>query len=87
MHKCLEITDIVCLVAAEAVNLERSSAISFACTCKAFEAAVMEILWSSHQTDLVNLLRCFPSEVWEMRESDSGKQHFVRDPSLSLDTR
>ena len=87
MHKCLEITDIVCLVAAEAVSSDRPSAISLACTCRAFEDAVMEILWGAHQTDLVNLLRCFPSEVWEIQESDSsGKLYFVWDPSLSLDT-
>lgn len=77
MHQCLEINDIAFLVAAEAVNLERSSAVSLACTCRTFEAAVMEILWGSHQIDLVNLLRCFPSEVWEIRESDSGKLYFV----------
>lgn len=77
MHQCLEINDIVCLVAEETIKLERPSAISLACTCRTFEAAVMGILWGSHQNDLVNLLRCFPSEVWEIRESDSGKLYFV----------
>jgi hypothetical protein len=77
MHRCLEMDDIVRLIAKETVTLEVPSAISLACTRKAVEAAVMEILWSSHQDDLVNLVRCFPTEVWEIRESDSGKLYFV----------
>ena len=77
MHRCLEIDDIVHLIAKEAVNLERPSAVSLACTSKAFEAIVMGFLWGSHQTDLVNLLRCFPTEVWEIRESDGEKAYFV----------
>ena len=77
MHQCLAVDEIIRLVAKETVNLERPSAISLACTCRAFEAAVMEILWGSHQTDLIILLRCFPSGVWQIRESDSGKSYFV----------
>jgi hypothetical protein len=77
MHQCLRVVEIVRLVVAEAINLERPSALSLACTCRVLEAAVMEILWGSHQDDLVNLLRCFPAEVWEIRESDSGKSYFV----------
>ena len=77
MQQCLHIDEIVRLVVKETVNLEHPSAISLACTCRAFEAAVMETLWGSYQTDLVGLLRCFPNEVWEIRESDNGKLHFV----------
>lgn len=77
MHQCLRVDEIVRLIAEESVNLEDPSAISLACTCKAFEAAVMETLWGSHQTDLVDLLRCFPDEVWEIRESENGKLFYV----------
>ncbi|KAF9650915.1 hypothetical protein BDM02DRAFT_3127417 [Thelephora ganbajun] len=76
MHQCLHVEEIFHLVVEETVNLGYPSAISLACTCLTFEAAVMEVLWGSHQTDLVDLLRCFPIEVWEIRESDSGKLHF-----------
>ena len=37
----------------------------------------MEILWGSHQTNLAELLQCFPNEVWEVQESDGGKLYFV----------
>ena len=84
MHQCLHVDEISRLVVAEIVNLERPSAISLACTCRTFEAAVMETLWGSHQTDLVDLLRCFPNEVWEIRESDSGKSYFVWNEVISL---
>ena len=77
MHQCLQLDDIVRLVAAEIINLERPSAVSFACTCSLIEATVMGVLWGSHQHDLINLFRCFPSDVWEIRESDSGKLYFV----------
>lgn len=77
MHQCLRVEEISRLVIAETINLDHPSAISLACTCRAFEAAVMEIMWGSHQTGLVDLLRCLPNEVWEIRESDSGKLYFV----------
>lgn len=77
MHKCLHVDEIARLVAKETVNLESRSAISLACTCRTFEAAVMEILWGSYQTNLVHLLRCFPDEVWEILELESGKFCFV----------
>lgn len=77
MHQCLQVNDIARLVVEETIKLEKPSAISLARTCRAFDAAVMEILWGSHQTDLVDLFRCFPNEVWEIRESDNGKQYFV----------
>lgn len=78
MHQSLQhVVDIVRPVAKEVVNLEHPSTISLACTCRTFEAAVMEILWGSHQTDLVELLRCFPNELWEVRESDGGKLYFL----------
>ena len=41
MHQYLHADDIVRLVIEETVNLERPSAISLACTCGAFEAAVI----------------------------------------------
>jgi len=77
MHHCLSLVEIVRLVGEATVSLRDSSAVSLACTCRNFEAAVMEILWGSYQTDLVDLLRCFPNEVWEIRELDSGKLYFV----------
>ncbi|KAF9792958.1 hypothetical protein BJ322DRAFT_90657 [Thelephora terrestris] len=76
MHPCLLLDDILRLVAVEIINLERPSAVSFACTCRAIEASVMGVLWGSYQNDLINLFRCFPSEVWEIRESDSSKLYF-----------
>jgi len=57
MHQCLHVDDIVRLVIEETVNLERPSAISLACTRRTFEAAVMETLWGSRQTHLVDLLQ------------------------------
>ena len=77
MHRCLCVDEIARLVIKDIIKLEVLSAISLACTCRAFEAAVMEILWGSHQTNLVTLLRCLPNEVWEIRKSDLGGSYFV----------
>ena len=77
MHQCLCVVEIARLIIGETIALRGPWATSLACTCRAFEAAVMETLWGSDQTDLVDLLRCFPDEVWEIRELDSGKLYFV----------
>lgn len=45
-----------------------STVVAFATACKALERPVLDVLWES-QDDWFQLLKCFPPDVWEERDS------------------
>ena len=65
MHPCLNVDEILRLLACELVAAEaKATAVSLACCCKNFEDPVLDVLWES-QDRLTPLLKCFPQEVWK----------------------
>jgi len=66
MHACLNVDEIVRLIADELVVSEaKATAVSLARCCKNFEESVMDVLWESQH--LLPLLKCFPQDVWKER--------------------
>ena len=64
MHCCLNIDEIVRLIAWELVTSRRkATAVRLACCCKSFEDPVLDTLWATG-LGLTNLLGCFPGDVW-----------------------
>ena len=64
MHACLNVDEIVRLIAHELIaSGGRGTAVGLACCCKSFEDPVLDVLWAT-QTKLLPLLGCFPGEVW-----------------------
>ena len=65
MHRCLNIDEILRLIAYELVTSGREGgALCLACCCKCFQEPVLDTLWAT-QFDLYMLLMCFPEDVWE----------------------
>lgn len=65
MHACLNIDEIVRLIALELVASERNAtAVGLACCCKSFEDPVLDVLWAT-QDQLFPLLKSFPGDVWK----------------------
>jgi len=66
MHPCLNVDEILSLVACELVVSEaKATAVALACCCKGFEEPVLDTLWET-QEQLTPLLECLPQEVWKM---------------------
>ena len=64
MHRCLNVDEIVRLIAYELVTSGRkAAAVGLACCCKGFEDPALDTLWAT-QTDLSTLFKCFPGDVW-----------------------
>ena len=64
MHHCLNVDEIVRLIACELVASEgNATAASLACCRKSFEDPALDALWAT-QFDLFKLFRCFPGDVW-----------------------
>ena len=64
MHRCLNVDEIVRLIACELVaSGGKATAVHLACCCKSLEDPVLDTLWAT-QFDLSNLLGCFPGDVW-----------------------
>ena len=64
MHRCLNIDEIVRLIACELVTSGRkATAVGLACCCKGFQDPVLDALWAT-QFDLFTLFMCFPEDVW-----------------------
>ena len=64
MHRCLNVDEIVRLIACELVESEgKETAACLACCCKSFEDPVLDALWA-RQFDLFKLFGCFPGNVW-----------------------
>ena len=64
MHRCLNIDEIVRLIACELVTSGRkATAVCLACCCKGFQDPVLDTLWAT-QFDLLALFKCFPEDIW-----------------------
>ena len=79
MHRCLNVDEIVRLIACELVASGRkATAVRLACCCKNLEDPVLDTLWAT-QFDLSNLLECFPGGVWNEGEyTPSARLIYVR---------
>ena len=68
MHPCLNVDEIVRLIACELVaSGGKGTAVGLACCCKSFGDPVLDMLWAI-QDQLLPLLKSFPGDVW----NDSG---------------
>jgi len=65
MHACLNVDEILRLIALELVASERkATAVGLVCCCKGFEDLVLDALWTT-QDQLFPLLESFPGDVWK----------------------
>lgn len=56
-HKVFEVDELLRLIAGSIVDLDGSSAIAFACCCRAFEEPVLSLYWECQRLDkLANVL-------------------------------
>jgi len=70
MHPCLNVDEILRLIACELVaSGAKGTTVTLACCCKSFEEPVLDALWGT-QDQLTPLLKCFPRDAWE--EGDEG---------------
>lgn len=81
MHPCLNVDEIVRLLACELVASEaKATAVSLACCCKNFEDPVLDTLWDM-QDQLRPLLKCLPQKVWKEEDGNFVSQvmalHFL----------
>ena len=64
MHVCLNVDEIVRLIARELVaSGGNATAVALACCSRNFEDPVLDALWVE-QTRLLPLLKSFPGDVW-----------------------
>jgi len=64
MHTCLNVDEIVRLIACELIaSRARPTAVALASCCKNFEDPVLDALWET-QDKLLPLLKSLPSDVW-----------------------
>ncbi|KIM86633.1 hypothetical protein PILCRDRAFT_310265 [Piloderma croceum F 1598] len=68
MHHSLQITEVLSHIFEYAFNDEQGSQTIYAIAlaCQAFRDPALMILWR-HMTSLVPLIKCFPSDLWEVR--------------------
>jgi len=65
MHACLNVDEIVRLVALELVAFGgEATAVCLACCRKSFEDPVLDVLWAK-QVLLLPLLKTFPGDIWK----------------------
>jgi len=70
MHPCLNVDEIVRLLAHELVASEESSAaVALACCCKNFEDLALDALWGI-QEEFYPLLDILPEDVWNETSQD-----------------
>ena len=68
MHTCLDVDEIVRLIALELVTSGgRATAVGLACCCKSFEDSALDALWMT-QDRLFTLLKSFPGDVWNKKD-------------------
>ena len=64
MHRCLNVDEILRLIACELVASETMATVAaLACCCKSFKDPMLDPLWRK-QYGLAPLLKCFPQDVW-----------------------
>ena len=69
MHACLNVDEIVRLIARELIGSGgRGTAVSLACCCKSLEDPVLDALWAKHEPLLKLLLKLPLSNVWNEDE-------------------
>jgi len=77
MHPCLNVDEILRLLACELVASEaKGTAVSLACCRKSFEDPVLDALWES-QDRLTPLLKCLPRGVWKKNSFVSYVMMFI----------
>jgi hypothetical protein len=89
MHVCLSIPEILAVICTEVVpdvdldsreNQDLASLAALAGTSHVFSESALNALWSG-LADIVPLLRCMPSDLWEERKV-AGRKELVR-PDVS----
>ena len=64
MHRCLNVDEILRLIAYELVaSGTKAAAVCMACCCKCFQDPVLDTLWAT-QFDLSPLSKCFLGDIW-----------------------
>ena len=64
MHRCLNVDEILRLLAHELVASEaKATAVALACCCKSLEDPLLDVLWET-QNRLLRLLKSLPGDVW-----------------------
>ena len=64
MHACLNVDEIIRLIACElAESNAEAAAVALACCRKNFEDPVLDVLWET-QNRLLPLLKSLPGDVW-----------------------
>ena len=65
MHACLNVDEIVRLIACELVTSRgKATAVALAGCCRSFEDPVLDALWET-QEELFLLLKSLPGDVWK----------------------
>ena len=65
MHVCLNVNEIVRLIACELIeSRNKATAVALACCRKSFEDPVLDALWET-QEGLLPLLKSLPGDVWD----------------------
>ena len=65
MHLCLNVDEILRIIARELVESKKATALSLACCCKSLEDPMLEALWET-QDRLLPLLKSLSEDVWKM---------------------
>lgn len=69
MHHIFKLDEIIRLVVGELVNSDsNSAALSLACSCRCLSDPVLDTMWEEGQTDLVKLLKTFPSSAGVVKD-------------------
>ena len=78
MHACLNVDEIIRLIARELVGSEAgATAVALACCRRTFEDPVLDTLWET-QRGLLRLLKSLPKDVW------NGGQCTVSEPMTQM---
>jgi len=83
MHACLNVDEILRLIACELITSKgRAAAVALACCCKSFEDPVLDVLWET-QNRLTPLLNSLPGGVRnKCRRAVSAPTTYVFSPSI-----
>jgi hypothetical protein len=82
MHPCLNVDEVLRLLARELVGLGgEATVVSLACCCKGFEDPLLDVLWET-QDQLTPLLKCFPQEVWKEEDGSFVSYTMAVIPSI-----
>ena len=74
MHLCLNVDEILRIIARELVESKKATALSLACCCKSLEDPMLEALWET-QDELPPLLESLPEDVWNVETDRFVSSH------------